>query len=475
MLLQFAVTNYLSFRERTVLSALAVDHVNHDPKHILTTPNGTKVLRVLALYGANASGKSNLIKAMDFACRFIVDGVSPRASIPVVPFKLSAEHRDKPSTFEFEFIADNQHWSYGFSVTTERVESEWLYLVKDSEGELVFERTASDQEDTPPKIDFGPSITQDPNLANLVKFISQSLRMNLLLVYEIQGRYVYLLQPVIDWFGDRLYFQSLDLLKSPSSVLSIDEINKSSKGFVARLLQDAGTGIVNFIVKVNAEKIKINYNSASVVNFAKKISWKSRQVKNWSQIAKLPSDKEMRFSIKMPKKDVPLEILFLHNESDDVSFKMDEESDGTQYFFYLTPIVYELTQKQDNSSVFLIDELDRSLHPNLTRFILQTVLESEGTGQMIFTTHDTNLLDRTLLPEDSIWFVEKNDEGASSMYSLAEFQPEQLEQLGNSLERGYLQGRFGAIPFLGDPRRLGWIAKEQTEKATEDKRAEDKQ
>src|SRR3990167_1425315 len=145
MLLQFAVTNYLSFRDRTVLSALVADHVNHDPKHILTAPNGMKVLRVLALYGANASGKSNLIKAMDFACRFVVDGVSPRASIPVTPFKLSAEHRDQPSTFEFEFIADNQHWSYGFSVTTERVESEWLYLVKDGEEELVFERTASNE------------------------------------------------------------------------------------------------------------------------------------------------------------------------------------------------------------------------------------------------------------------------------------------------------------------------------------------
>ncbi|MCA9709814.1 MAG: ATP-binding protein, partial [Myxococcales bacterium] len=135
-----------------------------------------------------------------------------------------------------------------------------------------------------------------------------------------------------------------------------------------------------------------------------------------------------------------------------------EESDGTRRLVGLSPPLFALMR---TPTAVIIDELDRSLHTLLCRNRIEGFLDADpsSSGQLIFTTHDTNLLDLTLLPRDSIWFVEKDRSGGSTLYSLAEFKEEQLEQLGSNLERGYLSGRFGAIPFLGDPKRLGWTKK----------------
>ena len=136
-----------------------------------------------------------------------------------------------------------------------------------------------------------------------------------------------------------------------------------------------------------------------------------------------------------------------------------EESDGTRRLVGLSPPLFSLL---GSCATVFVDELDRSLHTLLSRHLIERFLstESVSSGQRLFTTHDTNLLDLGLLPADSIWFVEKDSGGRSTLYSLAEFKPEQLDRLASRLEQGYLEGRFGAIPFLGDPRRLGWLKTE---------------
>jgi hypothetical protein len=144
-----------------------------------------------------------------------------------------------------------------------------------------------------------------------------------------------------------------------------------------------------------------------------------------------------------------------------IAFPLEEESDGTRRLLHIAPFVYEIGQQRGAATrVYAIDELDRSLHPLLTRAFIQSFLSvapAAGLGQLIFTTHDTNLLDVSLLSRDSVWFVEKDAAGASSLYALSEFKDAQLEQLAGHLEQGYLQGRFGAIPFFGDARKLGWM------------------
>ena len=149
------------------------------------------------------------------------------------------------------------------------------------------------------------------------------------------------------------------------------------------------------------------------------------------------------------------QIKFVHRDRDGkpILFSGEEESDGTRRLLHLGPATYH------GGYSYVIDELERSLHPLLTRMFLERFLAAgaapnNAPSQLIFTTHDTNLLDIALLSRDSIWFTEKDAHGASALYSLADFNPEQLAQLGSNLEKGYLQGRFGAIPFFGDSARL---------------------
>ena len=147
-----------------------------------------------------------------------------------------------------------------------------------------------------------------------------------------------------------------------------------------------------------------------------------------------------------------------HEAGQLVDFAIDEESDGTQRLINLIPALFILKKNPEN--VIFLDELDRRLHPLLSRQFLEFSLHcktQESRNQLIFTTHDTNLLDLDLLRRDEIWFVEKNSKGASHLYSLAEFKIKP----DLKIEKGYLNGRFGAIPFFGDIRSLGWIECEE--------------
>jgi AAA15 family ATPase/GTPase len=437
MLLQFSVENFLSFRDRVTLSAVPSEHIAHDPKHILEGPNGKRALRVLALYGANASGKSNVLKALQFAQRFITEGVPPRAPIPVQPFKLDKESLKKPSRFDFDFIADNQHWSYGFSTTSQRIEGEWLYRILPNDAEdLIFTRTFSSTTDTTPAIEVGDNL--DPNTQQTLLSLLKAARPNQLFLLDSADRNITpALDSVYGWFKRCLHTFSISTDNE-----DFNEIFLALKTETSHILQSAGTGISKIEFKINQEKL-IQRSSHVFYHQLKTLEHEASTNKE-GYAASTPYNIQIPF---VPE--------FYHN---DIPFSSDEESEGTLNLTKLTPLIYLMSLSEAN--VFTLDEIERSLHPNLTRFILQTIIESGGTGQLIFTTHDTNLLDRKLLPKDAVWFTEKNGEGASSLYSLAEFKTEQLEALDNTLERGYLQGRFGAVPFLGDPTRLGWREEE---------------
>jgi AAA15 family ATPase/GTPase len=154
-----------------------------------------------------------------------------------------------------------------------------------------------------------------------------------------------------------------------------------------------------------------------------------------------------------------LQIFLRHAGEEGVSsdFRLNEESDGTVRVVDLVPMLFELKEGQER--VILLDELDRRLHPHLSRLIVQAALQCRNKSQLLFTTHDTNLLDLDLLRRDEIWFVEKDKAGRSVLYSLAEFKVRPDLQI----EKGYLNGRFGAIPFIGDISSLGWHDKPETE------------
>lgn len=429
MLLQLVVENVLSFRDKVVLSLLAADGVPHDDVHCVRLPGLPPVLKCAAIYGANASGKSNLVKVFELVWRLVVDGTKAGEPLPLRRFKLDAGAQQAPSRFEIDLYAAGRRYAYGFVVTPEAVVSEWLLTSDGGEEEMLFEREQPSEGERP-SITLGPALTQDAARRQFIAFVAEGTRPNQLFLTEAAERNVGELGAVTRWFRDgcvvvRPLFTGITSDHGQHFRMLRDE---ALLRYTEALLKAAGTGISRVTVELGP-----------------------------SPLVTISADGQRE-----PRMAPRLE--FHHAAAGPMAarFTLDEESDGTRRLMDLAPFLFDLSKPPNGApAVHVIDELDRSLHPLLTRFFLDTFLRSssaEHPGQILFTTHDTNLLDLTLLSRDSIWFTEKNASGASSLYSLAEFKGEQLDRIGAHLEEGYLQGRFGAIPFLGDPRRLGWTA-----------------
>jgi hypothetical protein len=429
MLLQFTFENVLSFRDETVLSLLAAPGVEHAPGQVIEVPGLPRpVLRVAALYGANASGKSNLVKAMAMARSLVLDGTRPDKPIAVVPFKLDPEAYDKPCRFEFELWADGYRWSYGFACTTERVVAEWLYCDAGEGERNVFDR-ALDHDRL--SIVVGTGLALDEERRRFWGFVADGTRDNQLFLAEARERNVKELEAPL-----RALLEDLVVVAAGEEARDLVDRLEQRAGllaFASELLRKSGTGVSQIGIALGAS------------------------VRVGDQVAQRMTEGEWLRSLTRKRR-----IVFLHpgavDSTEEFVMEESEESDGTRRLVGLSPPLFSLV---DSPAAVVIDELDRSLHTLLSRNLIEHFLAAEPSrsGQLVFTTHDTNLLDLELLSCDSIWFVEKNRAGGSSIYSLAEFKPEQLEQLGNRVESGYLHGRFGGTPFLSNPRISGWTKK----------------
>lgn len=351
MLIQFSVENYLSFRDRTVFSLVASPREDRHPGHTCPGPGDLRLLRVGALYGANAAGKSNLIKAMTFAQQLITKGTRPGETLLACPFRLGVERRER-SFFEFDIALGGLRHTYGFTLERGAIAAEWLYQGPGEHEALVFEREGTD----PIRLGAPFAAARD-----FLSFVARGTRPEQLFLTELEERNVGQLQPLTDWF----------------------------RGLLA-------------------------------------------------------SEDKLRLLAEQGRTDEPL-----------VDFELDEESDAALRCRDLLPALFCHSAPSDTlpRPIVVIDELDRSLHPLLTRRLLEQYLASCAGGQLIFTTHDAHLLDLSLLRADEIWFAEKDLEHCTRLYSLAEFKADQLAQLGNHLGQGYRNGRFGAIPFFATRRR----------------------
>lgn len=419
MLLQFTVENFLSFRDETRLSMVAPPGVTEQTFEIPGHP-GLRVLRITALYGANASGKSNLVGAIQVA----TDLISGTGPLPHGPFLLDERTSTAPSRFQFDVALGDRVLSYGFEVDSSRVVSEWLF-----EGDsLVFSRESADGA---LQIELGPQLRQgDEEYQRRIRFVAEGVPHSRLLLLEMAERHVHEVQPLHKWLSEEL------LTVSPEtryrSLYRNLALNPRLRQFYSKSLLAMGTGISEVRV-VSSEHKPSGLAEPSEEN-GKRV-WHSLE--------------------------------FFHEGNPNQSLPEANESDGTRRILHLLPLLYAESSEQQNT--FVVDELDRSLHTSLTRQFIQDFLHPQGQGpghQLLFTTHDTNLLNGRLLVPAAIWFVEKDRAGASHLHSLAEYDPEQLARLTARLEDGYLQGRFGAIPFLA-PRDLAWdLAQKQEEKAS---------
>lgn len=442
MLIRVTVNNFLSFEGDGSISLLASLERSH-PNHIIKNKNRNlpRLLKGALIYGANASGKSNLVKAMSFAKKIITNPAGPNQRIKDRSFRLSNSGKNKPFKIDFEIVAKNIAYSYGFEIKKSKIVEEWLYKIDKKSEEQIFVRTENKN------FSFGSFVEklsdEDQQFFN---FLARGTKENNLFLPEAISRNIEntCFKDVFDWFEDTLKIITPST-KSHGVEFMINQ-DESFKDFLENILSDSNTGIKNIEIReIDAGKTKI----------PKKIIDDLRSKVGENENLYLEDVKD-GFPILLKKKDdelIAYEINTAHTcsgEREDTSFTMADESDGTRRIIELSPAFYEMGNNK-KESVYVIDEIDRSLHPHLTRMLVDMAFnKTTERSQVIITTHESRLLDVSLLRRDEIWFVEKNETGSSEVYSLNEFKPRYDKDIG----KDYLLGRYGAIPFVGGATRL---------------------
>lgn len=425
MLIEFSVGNFRSFKDVNTLSMLATRVSARDKRidenNVFEALDGMSLLKSAAIYGANASGKSNLMWALSFMKRLVLTSSKDTQSaepIKIERFRLGSDVEDVPSFFEIAFIMEGTRYRYGFKANTQRIVSEWLYYVPTTKEAKLFTRDNG-------KIVVTKTFKEGRRLDDKTRENALFLSV----VAQFNGE---ISQKILDWFRN---------LKTISGL--------NDEGYVMytiECLRDAEMrdDIIRFVCHLD---LGIDEISAE---------------ENRITPEQLPEDmpEELRAFILNPDVMHRPSIKTSHrkyNALGDVigteTFDLDEnESQGTAKIFALAgPVVDTLK----NGRVLVVDELDARLHPLITLAIISLFNSNETNkknAQLIFTTHDTNLLSNKLFRRDQIWFTEKNSEGATDLYSLVEYKIKVRNDA--SFENDYISGRYGAVPFLGDIRRL---------------------
>ena len=447
MLLQFSVENYRSFRDRVELNMRASPHVQKAGPHAAISES-LRILRCASIYGANASGKSNLIHALRLVQRMVTSGPPAKeAVLRVEPFRLAQQALDSPTRMELYILVEGETYGYSFAATSAQIVHERLCKVDPATGAetVLFERS-------PGGVEFSAKARQSVEDPKFLDYVARGTKHNQLLLSEAHEREVSLVEPIQRWFRE-----ALKIIEPGSRFVMLEDFADTKPEFREHLRQVLGwadTGIVG----LTTERSLLDERVAEAVD-------RLLEYPDFRALVRaMPSSPPRRGAIRRMDDGRYEEIsLVSHHrgERELVAFDLDDESDGTIRLMDLAPMLY--FARELNNVVFVVDELDRSLHTllaqELVRRFVETLPESgAATTQLLFTTHDTNLLDCGVLGHDCVWFTEKDRAGSSTLYSLADFAPEQLAALEGALERGYLKGRFGGIPFVGDPRRLAWPA-----------------
>jgi AAA15 family ATPase/GTPase len=421
MLIDFSVTNFRSILERQSLSMAASSYFKEfeSVNTFAPTDDGSlpRLVKSAVLYGPNASGKSTLINALKFVKQQVMGSQKESQAgdeIDVTPFKLTAASRAADSEFEVAFVEDGVRYEYGFRCNRTRFTEEWLFAYPLGRAQKWFHRVF-DADAGKDAYKFAPSFLGGRQRQSW----SEQTRSNALFLSTAIQLNNTQLTPAFNWFKLRLR------VITSASTLNPNFTTSQCKQDAAR------TRVVAFM---NAADLSI----ADIVRTERPFT-----------ADELPKDMPAEIKADILK-DLGVKtiarIKFLHKDSDTdtlIAFDEKEESDGTQALFAFAGPWLDVV---DNERVLVVDELDTSLHPLVVRHLVQRLHHANGKAQLIFSTHDTSLLSPKLLRRDQIWFVEKDSTSASRLYPLSDFSPRD----GEAIERGYLNGRYGGIPFLKD-------------------------
>lgn len=415
MLIQFSVNNFRSIKDTITLSMVSG---SDNEKNTFTTRN-YRLLRSAVIYGANASGKSNVLLAFAFMRSLVLNEhkiVQSTDTLPHEPFRLSTETEHASSTFEVVFVVDTIKYRYGFEADATTVYAEWLF--EDSHGReaTLFTR----DKDTP---NMSVNRNRFPEGRGL-KTIDNSL-----FLWRCDQNGGMISQRILHWF------RNINLLSgmNPSSYLknTIEQMEQTAfRNQIVDLLRVADLGI---------EEVEVERNQFTRDEIEKLILPESVRSDALSGAKPL---------IRVKIGTVHKKFNENHEKTGTETFELGtQESEGTKKYFSLSaPILDTLSQGR----ILLIDELDASLHPMLVTNLVSLFNHPEintHNAQLIFITHDTNLLNQSLFHKSQIWFTEKDEYGGTHLTSLVEFRGIRKD---DNIQKHYIQGKYGAIPYLGD-------------------------
>lgn len=447
MIVSFSVSNFRSFDSEQTLSLVASNRFgDRHANHAVPLPSSSeRVLKTAAVYGANGAGKSNLFKGLQFLQDLVTED-APLGSGTRREFFQLADRKGEPSSFDLQFVADGATYQYGVSLDDVRIREEWLIRIADGKHKTLYERVTNDQDSVIVELQDAPGASDRLKALSKVggapnrTFLS-TIRTTLT-KKEDQGTGI---AAVLDWFSSSLVLVGpTDRFAALGSyIYSDDRFRQFAGGF----LRSVATGVDKLTVNkqtLTEDELRTLLPPA----VATRVLEEPRSERRDHPILQvlLGGDKELIAEPEGPNRFSLVRVEAGHSTRDGHEVRLDlrEESDGTQRLLNLVPALFHT---KDEDTVFFIDEIDRSLHPLLVREFVKFFTEncSGGLQQLIFTTHESSLLDQDLLRRDEIWFVEKDVDGATHLYSLADYKV----RADLELRKHYLQGRFGAVPFVG--------------------------
>jgi AAA15 family ATPase/GTPase len=416
MLLEFKVTNFRSLRDECTLSMVASSDKTLAQTNLLQTeikglPN---VVRAAAIYGANASGKSNVVRAIQMMRDIVIGSANYQIGQPLMvqPFKLDTTSATKPTEFEITFLLKSVRYQYGFSLTAERITSEWLFAYPTAKAQRWFER------------EYDPDKEKDiyhpgSHLSGQRSLWQKATKQNSLYLSTAVQLNSEQLKGIFEWFSTNLVIFPDTL--TPSFDYTVLYIRNNTNNAVKDFLINADISIDNILID-KRKALQWNYNFA-------------------------PGEIKSAFE----ERDMYMPIFQHVTQNGSATFEFEDESGGTQKLFALAGPLFDILK---NGYVLVMDEIERSLHPFLVRQLValfQNPKSNAHGAQLLFTTHGTNLLDSKFLRRDQIWFTEKNADQASTLFPLTEFMPRKNE----AFELGYLSGRYGAVPIIDTKQDIG--------------------
>ncbi len=411
MLMEFSVENYMSIKDKVTLSMVASKDTSHENNFIKNADKGVNILNTAVIYGANASGKTTVLRGIAFLTFFLnmSHEMQKGRKIPVKPFKLDRVCLEKPSSFEIIFKTEDVKYAYGFSATEDKVIDEYLYYYPNGRQSIIFERENTTEYKFTSDVELQTQIKNKFDSPNKLYLSTASL-------WEYENA-----QIPFEWL-----YSSLQIIISHERLEEItadmmrksETLNKKVKYLIKNAVKD--------IEDITFIEIELNKKDNPLLKYL-----------NEEAKSKISSNNDNKLlSVNTSHK--------MNNSQELVEFDLAEESEGTQKLFGLLGPWVDVLER---GSTLIVDELDIRLHTHLTRFLVGLFQDPEinkKNAQLIFSTHDTNLLDQDLFRRDQIWFTEKKEDNSTDLYSLDDF----TVRKDAAIEKGYLQGKYGAIPYM---------------------------